>query len=953
MTIPFLDLFKKLGERFSSGRKAASAETEVDPAAARPRVTRPKKTAHPSFSKTVLPHRTRSLAPPDPFQTAAGISQAANPSMQLTPGRVVTSTTPPAPRARELPRALALALEPKLERAVSLRISDFIDQIPAGFIKPVEILDVKAIVSLKASEIEKGMAEGKPSVSLVSLYQQLPEIFLRSVPVDNDTRVALPYDKVYAQFKSARVREDQETDPDVPQVDTPILQVTLEETKKFGTKLEPLQTSALPSVPVQPATAETLAKAEPEPVALGTSKPISPVSSPHPVISLQSLNLAPKLEKPVVPEKAKFEFSPDLLKPAPKEIKSTVEIPSKFPIKPPTPEPKPESEPAAASESAKTEPDVSAPTKPKIEFPPNGTGVPASERVPASTGPPVPINLSTSPPSIPFKSPPAKISDAPASVPPGPAPAAPAPIKLSDLQSSIKAETTKAPASVPPVRTSAAPAPIKLPVLESSVKPETTKAPASVPPVSTPAAPSPIKLPDLQSSIKAETVKAPAPFSLAPIKLPVLESLTEPETAKAPASVPPVPTPAAPAPIKLPVLESLTKSETAKAPASVPPVRTSAAPAPIKLPVLESLIKPETVKVPAPVPTPVAPSTIKLPVLESKPAALTAVIEKAPAKSPVGQPSLKPTPTPDAPAKPAVVLEKPVAARDLSKVSLSLKQVLQNLPIFQLNGDASSVPEDVRIGFPLLLVEPQLAKGRVAISPEVFQAAIPDAYRSIFQPDVANTPVLLPLQEVLKNLPEDVLKVRPDQERIVAEKEIETPFSIRAKEDAAQFNVKPALMTKPAAEPEPKIETKSAERIATPKAEDLELEPVSEVDVKEVMTRTGALAGVKACAITFSDGLNLAGALPPQMKVDGLCAMAPSLFQKIDKHIRETKLGNLVAVTMHSETAAVSFFAKGNICLAVLHGEQPLAADTRGQIADLVEKLSRTYTHPEISHVDH
>src|SRR5207244_900643 len=48
-------------------------------------------------------------------------------------------------------------------------------------------------------------------------------------------------------------------------------------------------------------------------------------------------------------------------------------------------------------------------------------------------------------------------------------------------------------------------------------------------------------------------------------------------------------------------------------------------------------------------------------------------------------------------------------------------------------------------------------------------------------------PVLLPLQEVLKNLPTAALKIRDDQEETRAEGSFETPFSIKAKEDAKRF----------------------------------------------------------------------------------------------------------------------------------------------------------------------
>src|SRR6266852_7519554 len=106
------------------------------------------------------------------------------------------------------------------------------------------------------------------------------------------------------------------------------------------------------------------------------------------------------------------------------------------------------------------------------------------------------------------------------------------------------------------------------------------------------------------------------------------------------------------------------------------------------------------------------------------------------------------------------------------------------------------------------------------------------------------------------------------------------------------------------------------------------------LDAKQVIARASVLPGLKACAITFSDGLSLAGHLPPEIAADGLCAMAPSLLRKIDKHMCESKLGPLVAMTLHSADAAVSFFAKRNICLTALHSDEALAPEARGQLVE-------------------
>src|SRR5438309_5704037 len=511
------------------------------------------------------------------------------------------------------------------------------------------------------------MPDKNPTISLSSLYQQVPEIFLRGVLPDDDTRVALPYEKVLGQFKTAHVREDQMRDPTVPQLDTPILKATIQDSERFGTKIEPIETSPLPRVPMKPATAESIAAAEPEATVQQTTKS---TSSGHPVISLYSPELKPKSEPPG---------------------------PGRTGLKIP------------------------------FDTSPNGTGASASERVPASSGPPVPTPL--------------------------------------------------------------------------PLTPELAKVPFHPP---------------------AEKPKAP--------------------------------------PTKTEVAPLATKLEVASAP-----------------------------------------------------------------------------------------------AKDETPIMLSLKVVLQNLPRFQLNGDVSAVSAEDRLTLPLRLIETQLASGRVSISPDVFQAALPEKHRDLFQADEVKTPVALPLEEVLKNLPATILKLRDDQEGFALDTDFETPFSAKAKEDARRFATDKASGEKipDKATEQPKVEAKidppslgyGAAGIA----------PVAEkkVDPKEVVAQVSTLPGVKACAITFSDGLSLAGELPGEIAAEGLSAMAPALVKRIAQHVRETKIGSLVAVTLYASRSAVSFFAQGNICLAAVHAEGSLLAQTRTQIAGLVEKLSRVYAQSETPHVDH
>src|SRR5258707_5761228 len=227
MRIPFVELFQKIRARFLVRTHHNTATCEHLGGAQKP-------SSH-GLSKTVLPNTRQSSPRPDPFLVASGAPSVTAPSLMPAPRKIVSAAGPVAPRPRDLPRALAMALEPRMERAISLSLGDFIEQIPADYIRPIEVIDPNRSVALKASEIEKGMPEKNPTISLPSLYQQVPEIFLKGVRPDDETRVSLPYDKVLEQFSSAHVRADQMRDAAVPQLDTPILKATIQDSERFWT----------------------------------------------------------------------------------------------------------------------------------------------------------------------------------------------------------------------------------------------------------------------------------------------------------------------------------------------------------------------------------------------------------------------------------------------------------------------------------------------------------------------------------------------------------------------------------------------------------------------------------------------------------------------------------------------------------------------------------------------
>ncbi len=605
----------------------------------------------------------------------------------------------------DLPPALALALEPKVERVVSLELGDVVPQMPAGWVKALNEEDSSRRVLLKAAELERGMAKGNPSVSIATIYRQVPEIFLRPVDASDNAQVRLPFAKVIEQFTKLPLRSDQSRVHPVPQFETPFLKVTLEDNERFGTPNEVLQTDDLPPVRVEPATADSIAAAEPEPVAQE--------KGPAPV----------------------------------------VRFPSEFRLR------------TAADENGFATPvqapKQTAPATIAFKLSPIGTDAPDCESVPASNG---------------------------ASVP------------------------TSAPLPPPPARI-----PFKISAPSEDIRPK-----------------------------------------------------TEPALAKQGFA------------------------------------------------------------------------------LEAKTASV---------------------------AKEATAAEEKKQIR----ISLPLKPILDAFPPFQLTGDTGAVPEEARIELPFSLVEPQLASGRVCIKPEDFAAALPEDHRALFTSAATAAPVSLPLQEVLKNLPVTALQMRADQEEQEVGVNFETPFSVKADEDAKRFDLSSKATSKPISEPIvaaveapqpvsiPEPQTNSEAEVASPgpapvplpapsadntsepgKQSDLHRlsESEDEIDAKAIVARVSEMPGLKACAILFADGLVLAGNLPEELKADGLCALAPSMLRRADDHLGKTQFGTLCAMTLSCTNAAITFVMQDNLCLAALHGSGELTPETRARLGCIVQELSRKYSSP-------
>jgi len=708
MTIPFLDLVRKAKEKFEAKRR---------PTGLAPLPSVQDKPESDKLAKRVMPYAVRTMTP-EPSAPALAASAIAT--------RRISATRPSAGAPPDLGPRVGVSVEPRGERTLSLALSDVIAEMPNGYLKPHESFDTNRRIALKAAEVEKGLAAGRPSISIAAIYQQAPEIFLHTVEPSDTAVVMLPAKKVIDELSHLRVREDQTTEPIMAQVETPFLKMMVEESAKFGTKLAPFTTTELPPLPEPVSSAP--AAAEPAPVAAIRPRPASRPIQPSPA---QPPPVAPTTSRAISP-------------------------------------PRVETEPTRDGSMARitfVAPSAPAENKPEKSLP-IGTGGPAFPRVPASSGPPVP-------------------------------PAAP-------------------PAAAP------------------------TRIPFQMPP------------------------------------------------------------------------------------SAVPP------------------------KVAAQTPAPGPPTTV-------------APVQQTPKVVPVAATSLEPTQEP--------------------MVMLPLCPILASLPPMQVAGDVTSVPADAKISF---------------------RIGLPEQYRGLFLPDVVEAPVQLSLPDVLANLPGDSLRMREDQEVTTQDESFETPFSAKAKEDAERFaqgrrtalpsaaaSLKPEvpkaetpkIELPKAAEAEvpkvkapdlqipkvaaPKIEAAKVElsapvdafRVATGPAAKLETvrpaEAAPKFDAKAAIALACALPGVASCSVIFADGLIIAGNIPDEMHMEGLTAVAPTMLQKLQKHMCETQLGPLSSMTVHGEKSPVTFFGAGDLCLTAVHNGVDLSAESRRELGRITQELSRTYPKVETPHVDH
>ena len=217
------------------------------------------------------------------------------------------------------------------------------------------------------------------------------------------------------------------------------------------------------------------------------------------------------------------------------------------------------------------------------------------------------------------------------------------------------------------------------------------------------------------------------------------------------------------------------------------------------------------------------------------------------------------TPSPTAATAPVSTVD----AGSEKEIKVRLEPVLSDFPPeLETPSIRSLIGTQAEIALPLGLIQSQLVHGRVVVPAEIFCRALPSDLKPYFAAIDSAAEIPIPLREIFAQLPAEAIKLREDQETDGPEETIPTPFTTHAEEDAERFSEIPAIAVPTANQaPQPKIEPprivfeSDSKRLQSLFLTD---EPL---DLVKTIQKVAELPGLKACILTTTDGLKLAGGL--------------------------------------------------------------------------------------------
>ena len=289
---------------------------------------------------------------------------------------------------------------------------------------------------------------------------------------------------------------------------------------------------------------------------------------------------------------------------------------------------------------------------------------------------------------------------------------------------------------------------------------------------------------------------------------------------------------------------------------------------------------------------------------------------------------------------------------------------------------------ETEIALPLDLVRTQLKNGRVAISAAAFCAALPEELKPIFEKIEPEIPI--PLREIFRELPSEVIKLREDYELGYSPQSIRTPFTLQAEEDASRRSEKSEFSkgfvgesesrSRTALEPEKnatrtsqgapqpaEIKAHGAKTVPLPNA-DLYFPETFEshalqalfmteeiLDLPKTIQKVSELPGIRTCLLTAENGTKLGGKLDDPSQETAVSSALRRLFRRVSSTLGEMQMQSLEGITLYFGRDALSIFLVDALCLTVLHDNGTFRPGVREKILAVVQELRRishTKTRP-------
>ncbi len=115
------------------------------------------------------------------------------------------------------------------------------------------------------------------------------------------------------------------------------------------------------------------------------------------------------------------------------------------------------------------------------------------------------------------------------------------------------------------------------------------------------------------------------------------------------------------------------------------------------------------------------------------------------------------------------------------------------------------------------------------------------------------------------------------------------------------------------------------------------------MEARSVLAHILKLPGITGAMLGTPDGLKLAGALSSKFDADALCAITPSLLNRLGKFSEEVNMGALNSLTLEVSNTLLSIFSSNGVSLFIEHQRKEFAPGIRARLSSIIRHLSDIY----------